>query len=137
MKNKIILLLIGALCITTPQVSYAAFPVKSNSVAAQKTTNENVLKDAALLQENQVMAPAMPHKSNLDAQKGNGFGIAALSCALVGARVPFFGILAIVFGAIGMGKNRSLRGLAIAGFVLGILELIISVLALIFILAFF
>jgi hypothetical protein len=137
MKNKIVLLLIGALWIITPQVSYAAFPVKSNSVAEQKTITENVHKDAELLQEKQVMAPALRNKNNSDTQKGNGFGIAALSCALVGMRVPFFGVLAIIFGAIGMSKNRSLRGLAIAGFVLGILELIISVLALIIILAFF
>ena len=137
MKNKIVLLLIGALWIITPQVSYAAFPVKSNPVAEQKTITENVHKDAELLQEKQVMAPSLRNKNNSDTQKGNGFGIAALSCALVGMRVPFFGVLAIIFGAIGMSKNRSLRGLAIAGFVLGILELIISVLALIIILAFF
>lgn len=137
MKNKIVLLLIGALWIITPQVSYAAFPVKSNPVAEQKTITENVHKDAELLQEKQVMAPTLRNKNNSDTQKGNGFGIAALSCALVGMRVPFFGVLAIIFGAIGMSKNRTLRGLAIAGFVLGILELIISVLALIIILAFF
>ena len=89
------------------------------------------------MNEKQVIAPVIRNKNNSGTQKGNGFGIAALSCALVGARVPFFGVLAIIFGAIGMSKNRSLRGLAIAGFVLGILELIISVLALIIILAFF
>ena len=137
MKNKIVLLLIGSLWMITPQVTFAAFPVKSNPVAEHKTITENVHKEAELFQEKQVVAPAIRNKNNSDTQKGNGFGIAALSCALVGMRVPFFGILAIVFGAIGMGKNRSLRGLAIAGFVLGILELIVSVLALIIILAFF
>ena len=133
MKNKIVLLLIGALWMTTPRVSYAAFPVKSNPVAAQKTVHENVLKDAELLQEKQVMAPALRNKNNSDAQKGNGFGIAALSCALVGMRVPFFGVLAIIFGAIGMSKSRTLRGLAITGFILGIVELVVSILLLIFV----
>jgi hypothetical protein len=52
-------------------------------------------------------------------------------------RVPFFGILAVIFGAIGMNKNRSLRGLAIAGFSLGVLETVISFLALLLIIAFF
>ena len=40
MKNKIVLLLIGALWIITPQVSNAAFPVKSNPVAEQKTITD-------------------------------------------------------------------------------------------------
>ena len=136
MKNRIVLLFIGALWMLSPQVSYAAFPVNPNPVVEQKTTNENVVEEAELLKENQVIAPALPN-NNADTKKGNGFGIAALSCSLVGLAYPLFGVLGIVFGAIGMSKNRSLRGLAIAGFVLGILELIISVLALIIILAFF
>jgi len=133
MKNRIVLLFIGALWMLSPQVSYAAFPVKSNPVAEQKTINENVLKDTELMNEKQVIAPVIRNKNNSDTQKGNGFGIAALSCALVGARVPFFGILAIVFGAIGMSKNRTLRGLAITGFILGIVELVVSILLLIFV----
>ena len=43
---------------------------------------------------------------------------------MVGLAYPLFGVLGIVFGAIGMSKNRKLRGLAIAGFALGILDLI-------------
>jgi hypothetical protein len=124
MKNKIVLLFIGALWILSTQVSYAAFPVKSNPVAEQKTTNENVIKDAEFLKENQVVAPALPQNNYVDTKKGNGFGIAALSCSLVGLVYPLFGVLGIVFGAIGMSKNRKLRGLAIAGFALGILDLI-------------
>ena len=123
MKNRIVLLFIGALWMLSPQVSYAAFPVNPNPVVEQKTTNENVVEEAELLKENQVIAPALPN-NNADTKKGNGFGIAALSCSLVGLAYPLFGVLGIVFGAIGMSKNRKLRGLAIAGFALGILDLI-------------
>ena len=48
-------------------------------------------------------------------EKGNGFGIAALVCGILGVSV-----LAIVFGAIAMNRNEKNRGLGIAGLILGI-----------------
>lgn len=137
MKNKIVILLIGLLWVMIPNVSFAAFPVKSNQVVAQQVSDENEIKETAVPKENQLATPAKIKNNQTEDKKGNGFGIAALSCALVGLRVPFFGILAVIFGAIGMNKNRSLRGLAIAGFSLGVLETVISFLALLLIIAFF
>jgi len=137
MKNKIVILLIGVLWVMIPNVSFAAFPVKSNQVVTQQVSDENEIKETAVPKENQLATPAKIKNNQTEDKKGNGFGIASLSCALVGLRVPFFGILAIIFGAIGMNKNRSLRGLAIAGFSLGVLETVISFLALLFIIAFF
>jgi hypothetical protein len=54
----------------------------------------------------------------------NGFAIAALSCAIVLAIVPFLGgILGVVFGIIGLKQTARNgergRGLAIAGIVIG------------------
>lgn len=46
-------------------------------------------------------------------------GIVAFVCGVVG--IP---ILSIVFGAMGMGKGHKNRGFAIAGFVLGILQIL-------------
>jgi hypothetical protein len=137
MKNKIVILLIGILWVLIPNVSFAAFPVKSNQVVTQQVSDENEIKETAVPKENQLATPAKIKNNQTEDKKGNGFGIASLSCALVGLRVPFFGILAIIFGAIGMNKNRSLRGLAIAGFSLGVLETVISFLALLLIIAFF
>ena len=137
MKNKIVILLIGLLWVMIPNVSFAAFPVKSNQVVTQQVSDENEIKETAVPKENQLATPAKIKNNQTEDKKGNGFGIAALSCALVGLRVPFFGILAVIFGAIGMNKNRSLRGLAIAGFSLGVLETVISFLALLLIIAFF
>ena len=137
MKNKIVILLIGVLWVMIPNVSFAAFPVKSNQVVTQQVSDENEIKETAVPKENQLATPAKIKNNQTEDKKGNGFGIASLSCALVGLRVPFFGILAIIFGAIGMNKNRSLRGLAIAGFSLGVLETVISFLALLLIIAFF
>jgi hypothetical protein len=137
MKNKIVILLIGILWVLIPNVSFAAFPVKSNQVVTQQVSDENEIKETAVPEENQLATPAKIKNNQIEDKKGNGFGIASLSCALVGLRVPFFGILAVIFGAIGMNKNRSLRGLAIAGFSLGVLETVISFLALLLIIAFF
>lgn len=137
MKNKIVILLIGLLWVMIPNVSFAAFPVKSNQVVAQQVSDENEIKETAVPKENQLATPAKIKNNQTEDKKGNGFGIASLGCALVGLRVPFFGILAVIFGAIGMNKNRSLRGLAIAGFSLGVLETVISFLALLLIIAFF
>jgi|LauGreDrversion4_2_1035121.scaffolds.fasta_scaffold301082_2 hypothetical protein len=137
MKNKIVILLIGILWVLIPNVSFAAFPVKVNQVVAQQVSDEKEIKETAVPKENQLATPAKIKNNQTEDKKGNGFGIASLSCALVGLRVPFFGILAVIFGAIGMNKNRSLRGLAIAGFSLGVLETVISFLALLLIIAFF
>jgi hypothetical protein len=137
MKNKIVILLIGILWVLIPNVSFAAFPVKSNQVVTQQVSDENEIKETAVPSENKLIELAKVKDNKTEDKKGNGFGIASLSCALVGLRVPFFGILAVIFGAIGMNKNRSLRGLAIAGFSLGVLETVISFLALLLIIAFF
>jgi hypothetical protein len=137
MKNKIVILLIGLLWVMTPNVVFAAFPVKSNQVVVQKVNDENEIKETAVPSENKLIAPAKIKNKTIEDKKGNGFGIAALSCSLVGLAYPILGILGIIFGAIGMSKNRKLRGLGIAGFVLGIIDLLsVFLIAAIFIILF-
>ena len=60
---------------------------------------------------------------------GPGLGIAALCCGLIGfIFMPYLlGPLAIVFGALGL-KNDG-RGMAIAGLVLGVIQVLIVLLA--------
>ncbi len=137
MKNKIVILLIGVLWVMIPNVSFAAFPVKSNQVVTQQVSDENEIKETAVPKENQLATPAKIKNNQTEDKKGNGFGIAALSCSLVGLAYPILGILGIIFGAIGMSKNRKLRGLGIAGFVLGIIDLLsVFLIAAIFIILF-
>jgi len=55
----------------------------------------------------------------------NGFATASLVCGILGCLFAPLSILAIIFGAIGMGrKDKSKRGIAIAGFVLGVVGVI-------------
>lgn len=69
-------------------------------------------------------APPAPVK------RTNGFGITALVLGLVGLLLlpPLLGIMAIIFGAVGIGfankNNGSGKGLAIAGLVMGIVDLL-------------
>jgi hypothetical protein len=59
-------------------------------------------------------------------------GIVAFACGVTGLFIP-----AIIFGAIGMAKGKRNREWAIAGFVLGLIGFLISVLILLFFLAYF
>jgi hypothetical protein len=91
--------------------------------------------------------PAAPSPPRLDAEhrppvvftqgpsahSSNGQATAALVLGIVGMLVPLLGVLAIIFGAIGMSRaNQGApgKGLAIAGLVLGILGSLVMVAAL-------
>jgi hypothetical protein len=65
-------------------------------------------------------------KQKKDRKEMNGFGIVSLVTGIVGIVVPYLAPVAIVFGAIGL--NKRLRGLAIAGMVLGIITIMYYVL---------
>ena len=104
-------------------VSYASFPVTSQEAeqATKQSAEENTFVDNFKL----------PNFTLVNGG-GSGFSIAALCCGILGFFfLPFLlGPLAIVFGAIGM--KRSGRGMAITGLVLGIIQVVIVLLALLF-----
>ena len=94
-------------------VVQASFPVTDSGV------NTEVVSD------NTNLAIEAPARSG-----GPGMGIAALCCGILGFFfLPFLlGPLAIIFGALGL-KNSG-RGMAIAGFVLGIIQVLLVVVVL-------
>lgn len=106
--KKILFIVLSVLAVSA--VCHASFPISETS---QTVSNQVEYFDA-------IHAPLSPISSN-----GPGWGIAAIACGFVGLFVaPFIlGPLAIIFGALGLKKN--LKGLAIAGLVLGIVELLI------------
>ncbi len=57
-------------------------------------------------------------------QPSEWIGIIALLSGVLGLLVPGLNFLAILFGVLGMGRRCNTRGLAAAGFILGILELV-------------
>ena len=56
-------------------------------------------------------------------------GIAALGCGLLGLLLPGLNLLAILFGVLGMGRGCKVQGLAVTGFILGVVELVLYLLA--------
>ena len=104
--KKLLFILIALFTLST--TIYASFPVTENGVNTEVVAdNTNLVIEA-------------PVRGG-----GPGMGIAALCCGVLGLFVPFLGILAIVFGAIGL-KNEG-KGMAIAGLVLGIVGVALSV----------
>ena len=62
-----------------------------------------------------------PVDDSIDEPKPCAFGIAALVCGVLG-----LSIVAIVFGAVAMGRNERNRGLGIAGLILGIVGVCVT-----------
>ena len=56
----------------------------------------------------------------------SAWGIVAICCGVLGLFIPFLGIPALIFGA--MGLKKKMKGLAITGFILGLIEVIILLL---------
>ena len=88
-------------------LSYASFPVSEKQIISNQQEVVNVASTSAV------------------SGGGGGWGIAAIACGFVGLFFAplLLGPLAIIFGAIGLKKD--LKGLAIAGLILGIVELLI------------
>lgn len=81
--------------------------------------------------------PKRAHRQRDDIpQRGSGFGIAALTLGLLAITVgwayaPFAllaALLAIIFGGVGVGRNRRGKGMAIAGLTLGLLVVMLYLL---------
>ena len=121
MKNAI--LTIGILFLFQTFV-YAAFPVKVKD--ANEKTKIGIAESSSLILENQLL----DNDLMLPSGGGPGFGIASLACGFVGLFISplLLGICAIVFGALGLGKD--LNGLAIAGLCLGIIDVLFILLLL-------
>ena len=105
---KKIIFMITALCMVN--LTFASFPVSQSSLETNIQTE----------QVDNVVTPISTASGN-----GSGWGIASFACGFVGlfAGALILGPLAIIFGALGLKKK--LRGLAIAGLILGILELLV------------
>jgi hypothetical protein len=107
---------------------------KTNNIKNHATVKNLVLAKSDDEHKISIKKPSTWKASNLFSKKKKvnsgggsdtaGWGIAAFACSFVGLFVLgiLFGILGIVFGAIGI--NKSLKGLAIAGLILGVVDVI-------------
>jgi len=87
----------------------------------------NDIRNNPLIQETKTQDEGNTQKSGTEQRDSrNGFGIVSLVTGIVGLVIPYLAPVAIVFGAIGL--NKRMRGLAIAGMVLGIITIVYYVL---------
>ncbi len=116
---------------------------KLENIAKKKISNKNTEKYVGNLTNKKIKPieklswrkPSTWRASNLfsKADKTNSgggsdtpaWGIAAIACSFLGLFILgiLFGILGIIFGAIGL--NKSLKGLAIAGLILGVIDVVV------------
>ena len=120
--------------ISTSSETYTNKEPKNSSVKKSSKLKNLVVTKSDNDNQISIKKPSTWKASNLFSKKKKvnsgggsdtaGWGIAAFACSFLGLFVLgiLFGILGIVFGAIGL--NKSLKGLAIAGLILGVIDVI-------------
>jgi len=133
MKHSLRILFTIAILFFAAENSQAGFTIKrraavttaANSVATSKNANaiparkEHQSKFMNTIQ--QLSRPLFGYRQ----RPSEWIGIAALFSGILGLFVPGINLLAILFGVLGMGRNCRTSGLAVAGFVMGVLELLL------------
>lgn len=156
MKKNILVVVVMLFSMTA---IYASFPVKKKAVKSSNNQAQIEMPSSKLSEmqgvESNSLIFAVPVVKEIKTPKkerwaftraimqkltypettSNGWGIASFCCAMVGLFFPPMGILAIIFGAIGV--NKKLKGLAIAGLTLGVIEILVIVAYLFFIITIF
>ncbi|MDR1169678.1 MAG: FHA domain-containing protein [Prevotellaceae bacterium] len=76
-----------------------------------------------------------PPADSQQRSNSSGMGVAALCCGIVGLLFAgiILGTLAIIFGSVGLKRREKNRGLSITGLVLGIIDVVLSVIYLAFV----
>lgn len=127
MKLNFLRIIIFIFLIGTTATAHAGFVIKKNTtiiesvIAASEITKPIIAiqKPSAAKQEGDNQHQRQKRKPS----ESGWEGITALVCALAG-----IGILGVIFGAIGMGKGHKHRGMAIAGFVIGLVQVFFTAL---------
>ncbi len=135
MKNKLVTL-VSVLCLlcVSPAL-HAGIVVKRSSVAHDAAAHIYTNASATVKTEkasgfiakvNKALSFLHPYRT---AKASEWVGIAALGCGLIGLLVPGLNLLAILFGVLGMGRGCKVQGLAVTGFILGVVELALYLIA--------
>jgi hypothetical protein len=135
MKNKLFTL-VSVLCLLciSPAL-HAGFVIKKSSVVTSAATHiytnastvtHNEKSSGFIAKVNKAFSFLHPYRT---ARASEWVGIAALGCGIIGLLVPGLNLLAILFGVLGMGRGCKVQGLAVTGFILGVAELALYLIA--------
>ena len=141
MKNKLFAL-VSVLCLlcVSPEL-HAGFVVKRSSVIHEAATRTFTNASATVHKEktsgfiakvNKALSFLHPYRT---ARASEWVGIAAMGCGIIGLLVPGVNLLAILFGVLGMGRGFKVQGLAVTGFILGVAELALYLIAVVTVLS--
>ena len=122
--------------------SYAAFPIQTESMPTA-TQQHQTFGEKVQSAIKRYTSPVAPQEAGSSADNGTTgilsftFGVAGILTLIAGIITggsvillwPAFGIAAIVLGAIGLNKKNN--GLAVAGFVLGLIEVTVFLAAIV------
>lgn len=116
-----------AMTLATTPVTFAS-SIKESSVTSKHVSVLKKTVTRLLTKANHEPSPKyspLGHKSshNTAGDGTNAWGIAGFICGLLGWIFPLLFIPGLVLSAIGLGRNKSMRGLAIAGLILSIIGL--------------
>lgn len=135
MKRIAQYLFIVVLLFSSVNPAMAGFWVKS-ATHASATSATSGTSTAAILQHSKVAETMRPAKLlSLSKMYGRSYrqsewvAIGAFIFGMLGLLIPFVNFLAILLGLLSMGRGGKVQGLAIAGFILGVLELILFIFA--------
>jgi hypothetical protein len=123
-----------SLCISID--TNAAFRIKKSVIAEAPAVVAQTPGYKPVISKKEQRRETISTLKRLMAWEGNGHhqghhsssgweGIVALVCGILGVFTGYLAIPAIIFGAIGMGKGHRNSGLALAGFILGIVTVVI------------
>jgi len=129
MKNMLLVVLALSLLFIAP-AAQAGFVAKNGLVFSEAGAVHNKVsntKTAISEKSSSIRAKIKERMSFLHPyhmyKTNEWFGIAAIGCGIIGLLVPGVNLLAILFGLLGMGRGCKAQGLAVTGFVMGVLEL--------------
>lgn len=136
MKPKVLMACLLLLAATGSNNSYAGHIIHkqttvSNTAAAVTALSKDQenYRPAELITTIKNLTRADALRNNYGSDGSGWAGIAALCCGIAGLLLVYPAIPAIIFGAIGLGRNRRFKGMAIAGLILGVLTILFWVLA--------
>ena len=143
MKNVLIIICSIILFCAAPANTFAGFRVKKAAVTSETgATVTNMPAPSPALSKKEQRREAVkalknivlhendgPHRHNHRRGSNSGWeGIVALVCGILGLVTGWLAIPAIIFGAIGMGRGHVHRGMALAGFIMGVVVVAIAIL---------
>ena len=144
MRSKVFSLLFFLIAVTCSKRSVAGHIIRKQTETTAVTAAVSNLQNTKNTNQSENLISTIKYLTKADAAKpsyspgDSGWaGIVALCCGVLGCFLGWPAILAIIFGAIGMGRNKRYKGLAITGFVLGLVITVFLLAALLFAFAIF